>query len=317
MLNMPLSISQLKRDLHWIANSPVILDITNLPEGYWLTRPLPKKIKLVVSNYDLKQVTERLTVRKSHLLGIYYEVLWHYLLAEKLGYKLRATNLQVKSDKGTLGEFDLIYQTKNSNQFFHRELAVKYYLGLPCEPKLEQTPWSYWVGPGLRDRLDLKANKLVNKQGRLSQSTAGHELLKQQHLLPVTAEILLQGYLFYPFGSYCPPPQHANINHLMGYWLTPQQLTEFIEYKQLSASFIVLAKHEWLSAFNSSTNIIQHRLLSSAALSQYATQHFTNSPYPYPLLIASGTSHNEIWQENVRFFLVSDNWLVKARSSRR
>ncbi|MCX4024949.1 DUF1853 family protein [Endozoicomonas sp. SM1973] len=315
MTSLPLTLDQLHRDLLWIANSPVMLNLNYLPAGYWLTSPLHQYAQFAVDQYDLKKVTDCLASRKSHLLGIYYETLWHYLLAAKLNCKLQTTNLQVKSNQGTLGEFDLIYQASSSEQPFHRELAVKYYLGLPCDSSEAHSPWSYWVGPGLKDRLDLKVNKLINKQGRLSQSIEGQALLQQHQLFPVTAEILLQGYLFYPFAAHCPAPQHACIDHLTGYWLTTSQLAEFIEHNQLTDEFVLLAKHEWLSAFSNTTSAIQHRLFSSAALNHYATQHFTTSAYPYPLLIASGSSNHQFWQETLRFFLVPDDWLEKAKKT--
>ncbi|MDE1465008.1 DUF1853 family protein [Spartinivicinus poritis] len=313
MTTLQLSLDQLERDLNWIANSPVLLDLHYLPTGYWLTSPLHQHAQFTVNQHDLKNLTERLASRKSHLLGIYYETLWYYLLAEKLGSKLCATNLQIKSSKGTLGEFDLIYRASSSDQLFHRELAVKYYLGLPCHSQENVSPWSCWVGPGLKDRLDLKVNKLINKQGRLSQSIEGQTLLQERQLFPVTAEILLQGYLFYPFAAHCPAPEHAYTNHLTGYWLTSSQLSEFIDHKQLTDEFVVLAKHEWLSPFSNTTSTVQHRLFSSAALSHYATQHFTTSAYPYPLLIASGSSNHQFWQETLRFFLVPDDWLRRAK----
>lgn len=312
MPHFQLTAPQLQRDLEWIAFSPVILDIHNLPDGYWLTHQLSNKIKLQINNSDLTKIIERLASRKSYLLGIYYEVLWHYLLAEKLNYLVLATNLQIKSDKGTLGEFDLIYQASTQKKLYHRELAVKYYLGLPCDPQQSYSPWSNWMGPGLKDRLDLKINKLINKQGLLSQTTEGQTVLKQQHLFPVTPEILLQGYLFYPFELYCPPPEYAKPDHLFGYWLTTDQLESFIDAFTLSSQFTVLDKHEWLSTFSSDINKIQPRLLTQTALKAHANQHFEYSPYPFPLLIANGLPCKQNWQENLRFFLVPNNWLANA-----
>ena len=180
-------------------------------------------------------------------LGIYYENLWHFLIRQHSQLELLAHNLQVvrehQDTRTTLGEFDLIYRF--NQQIVHRELAVKFYLGVPASDS-SASPWQQWVGPGLKDRLDRKMHRLLNHQILLSDTPEGRQTLAEFDPGLVKKDILVQGRLFYPMFADCPPPVNSHPDHLRGYWLTCSEYKNWLNQKQPFDS-LILNKPFWLN----------------------------------------------------------------------
>ena len=83
-------------------------------------------------------------------------------------FRLTARNLPIMRDRRTLGELDFVYYCQHRQRHVHLETAVKFYLGVPAAHKLQWTAqqqpalsWSQWLGPGCKDRLDLKLLKML------------------------------------------------------------------------------------------------------------------------------------------------------------
>lgn len=239
------SHDSLLRALLWLQQSPVLFS----PQacGYMAKTALPETIPLYTPN---QQALESLKTGLSSYpwlpLGIYYEYLWQFLIRHHPGLSLLTHNLQVtqyhQDIKTTTGEYDLIYRTAST--VYHRELAVKFYLGVPLSDKPE-SPWQHWAGPGLKDRLDRKMHRLLDHQIRLSDTPEGQQALKAFVSGPVKKEILVQGRLFYPMFDRCPPPVHINPGHLRGYWLTISEYPSWLEQQQTTTCQI-LNKPFWL-----------------------------------------------------------------------
>ena len=91
----------------------------------------------------------------------------------------------------TLGELDVLY--RRDGCVVHREVAVKYYLaaGAGRDP-------SRWIGPGRRDRLDLKLNRLATHQLVLPSLAREAGVWPAVLPFPDRSEALLLGAWFSP-----------------------------------------------------------------------------------------------------------------------
>ena len=208
---------------------------------------LPETIPLYTPDQQaLESLKSKLTDKPWLPLGIYYENLWQFLITQHPDLTLLTHNLQVIQNqqgvKTTLGEYDLIYHT--GNRIYHRELAIKFYLGVPLS-NTSESPWHQWVGPRLKDRLDRKMQRLCHHQILLSETTEGQQALAAFDSKPVTKEILVQGRLFYPMFAHCPPPAQINPDHLRGYWLTISDYEIWLS-KRSAPNSQILKKPFWI-----------------------------------------------------------------------
>ncbi|MRI35281.1 hypothetical protein EOPP23_20125 [Endozoicomonas sp. OPT23] len=302
-----LTFDQIARDIHWIQSSPALLSQQHNP----LFIETPNLIKASDrSEYQLTRsgfstLIELLGQRRQHLLGIYYETLWQFVLSHGHNSELIATNLQVKQGNRTLGEFDLIL--RQQNQIIHRELAIKYYLGLPSSNEIPST-WNHWVGPGLKDRLDRKLNRLIDHQINLSQTEEGKTALGDITSEVIRQEILVQGYLFYPFDQPCNTPVGVSDNHLRGQWLPASKLPSYIDTLPESSVYQELPKQLWLSPFAGQEDCnIQFDEQQLVAHLQAQMQSGTA-----PKLIARCRIQGGRIIEEQRFIVVPDDWQKNA-----
>lgn len=298
-----LTFHQLTQDLDWILTSPALLN----PQADSRYIGPEKSGNTDYSEEQLQLLIEQLSHRRNHLLGIYYETLWQFVL-EQSGQVL-AKNLQVQSSDRTLGEYDLLLQTTHSQPIKHRELAVKYYLGIPGQND-QPTPWNHWVGPGLKDRMDRKLNHLLHHQITLSQTEPGKAALEKLGIKAVEQEILLQGYLFYPAFTPCPAPEQVNPKHLKGHWVAISQLEDWLSqvHNLSTAVFYPLEKSLWLSPVRGKVDISQQ--FSSERLLGHMKAQMTEEAQPR--LISQCRQKDEELHEESRFFVVPDDWEERA-----
>jgi hypothetical protein len=98
------------RDLAWACFSPPLMDTARLAVGradvencsFPLT-PL-RRAWLEKLDRDASPLLTHLSVLHSRRLGVYFESLWHFFLAQDPEVELVAHNLPVTSDGRTLGE---------------------------------------------------------------------------------------------------------------------------------------------------------------------------------------------------------------------
>ena len=279
----------LNQALQWVQSSPPLFNQIISP--LCLNRALPDDCApLEPDDHQLQRLAAFIEKKANPLLGIFYESLWQFVLNELPGCNVVAANLPVRrlnsGQVSTIGEFDLIYQHRD--QTIHRELAVKFYLGVP-ESKGQ---WQQWVGPGLRDRLDYKMHRLLHHQTLLSETEAGSATLAAREIRqPLKKEILIQGRLFYPLGTPCPPPRLSNSNHLTGHWLT---LSQFSNHQQ-NLLYQTSHKIQWLHEQCTSPRMNHEQLLRQ--LEAQDRPVYVRSIHP------KGQQH---------LFIVPDHWPARA-----
>lgn len=242
------------RDLAWVIASPPLLrapaarrgDGTHWLDDGWCAQALAlSEDWLAALDRDPSTLLVHLAGEHDHRLGSHFESLLAFWLAwpENPLYTLIARNLPVRDEGRTLGEFDFLVRERSSGEVQHWEVAVKFFLGV--QPGGEAR---HWVGPGLRDRLDLKLEHLRLHQLRLGRSPGGRRQLAALGLEEVRPVCLVKGCLFYPAGvdQQAWAPRDAAPGHLQGWW---QDHTGFLStWGGSDLRWLRLPKASWMTA---------------------------------------------------------------------
>ncbi|SEA44937.1 DUF1853 family protein [Microbulbifer marinus] len=229
-------------NLLWALSAPDIVRGSGLP---WL--PAQRRTELV-EYFSSENVSTRLASqlhdelqnadrhRSASRLGVYFENLWAFAFAHHPHYELLYRNLPLRAAGRTLGELDFVVRHRPTDHIEHWEVAVKFYL---------QVSGEYWVGPGLRDRLDIKLARMREHQLPLIRQPAARELLQRQNILINRQWALMPGRLFRPLDE--TGHLHATINpDTCHYWWG--QLDEFLfHFGGQPLRWIRLPKRTWLA----------------------------------------------------------------------
>lgn len=265
-------------DLIWILNAPSLM---NTPKGIessaWLTEQLPSDFQFLSEN----------TIRTpDKRLGIYFEDLVSLIIKKATQPNDYYRNIKIFDNKKTIGEFDFVGRSSRGD--FHLECAIKFYIRTGTGEQL-----SDYIGPGKKDRLDIKWNRLTEHQLPLSDTPLGQIACKDRGLSPTNKVMLLQGYLFHPFeeGQAVQLPIEINTNHLSGWWLRQNTLSQL----KHDCQFAILRKPYWLTP-----NV--DRPIDFEELVNEVKQH------NFPILISRGVKVDDYWEEKDRGFVVPDDW---------
>lgn len=161
--------------------------------------------------------------RRARRVGPAFEALVQWGIEQGMGYRCVASDVQIFSDKRTIGSLDLLLETSD-RKFEHWELAYKVYLQVDTEPG-----WESWVGPGHRDRLNTKVRRLLDHQLPMSETKEAHPVLAKLGVDSVSRRrVLLQGVLFSEWGK---QPSRATQAHqtAQGRWLRPSGLDSLLQ----------------------------------------------------------------------------------------
>jgi len=213
------------RDLVWVIGSPGLLDETwaayagRVVDDAWCRAQLITCFPWLAGlDNDPHSLHDFIAQRPTRRLGQYFESLIAFWLAHIPDTQMIATNLQVQNAQRTLGEYDFLFRDADGNTC-HWETAVKFYL--QAEPLFEQHAF---IGLAVRDRLDIKLDRVFQHQLELGHTPAGRAALPTGVVLKKT-QAFIKGYLFYPatqagkiFSPITPIPGVSD-NHLSGWWI--------------------------------------------------------------------------------------------------
>lgn len=256
---------------------------------------------------------------KSTRLGLYFEALWQFFIQQDEQLELIAHNLRVYREKVTLGEFDILYRDLATDEIFHLELAIKYYLNCSTtvlnRDQHFSTAYKYWVGPNTIDRLDKKLAHLLNHQIELSELQESTGVLekcgiKNTEGKSINKVIALKGMLFYPHSVAADRRFEANVanerlsnNHLHGEWI---HLEEFIERCDAYTYWCHLQKPRWISP--PTYNCVED-LISAENLAEYMGDYFSRTTRP--AMICAMREDSGSMQEVRRYFVTANSWPSK------
>lgn len=215
-------------DYSWILNSPSLMSIATEQSALsWFS-------DILHTHEDMIQPPEI----TQHRLGLYYEDLVYQLIGSSRRLIDLKRNVKVFDGRITKGEFDFIGNTDLGG--FHLECAIKFYLRTESGSELH-----HFIGPGKKDRLDLKWERMNSHQLMLSSDPLGIQACEAQGVYPKLKLLLIQGYLFHPFGEGSPNVLHQAINpfHAQGWWLKHHQLGRL----KHDGFYVVMIKPRWLT----------------------------------------------------------------------
>ncbi|MCP4598866.1 DUF1853 family protein [Neptuniibacter sp.] len=268
-------------DLDWIMNTPSLMD---LPEGVsdfkWLTD------QISLSGHEF------LPADNNKRLGIYFEDLVSQILNSAPNSIDIKRNIKVFSGKITLGEFDFIGSSPAGD--FHLECAVKFYLRVGKGDQL-----SHFIGPGKKDRLDIKWQRMLSHQLALSSTDEGTITCAELGHQPKHKILLLRGYLFHPFSEFeAASAAHVetfapdiNPEHLRGWWMRKSEA----ELLGTQYHYSIMKKPYWLSP-----NVIENYSLDELKTRLDGVD--------FPVLVNRGRFEKSRWVEKDRGFIVPEGW---------
>lgn len=291
--------TQSVRDLAQACFSPPLLRVERLEQPAASAAVSDARFELTAARRQWLQNLDRdptplldhLRAHQSRRLGLYFETLWHFFLAQDTQTDLIAHNLPVRAQGRTLGEFDCIYFCHTRQRFVHLELALKYFLGL-------QTDTVRWYGPNSRDRLDLKLQHMLTHQTQLGQAAPARAVLEQHGIDELDREIALHGYLFQP-ARHLPSPVGVAPDYRFGRWIKRRDLDAFLPTLR-APHYLVLPRLRWLgpAVLHADDDTLQAAGLAAAVNACQPTGF-------RPRLVAA---LNDEGRETARFFVVSNNW---------
>jgi len=305
------------RDLAWVMASPGLLQAA--PEGQALVTDDWCRHVYTTHENHLRQLDENpaplldaLSKCKSHRLGIYFECLLHYwlktvLCVQQLKHNVPVFQLQETGGKRTLGEFDFLFRAAEQKSVQHWEATVKFYL-----QKTDDNGQSCWVGPGNRDRFDIKLDRLFRHQLKLPDFPEAQACLMRMGAGPARSAAFIKGYLFYPLdetGAFFPEqvdavtlaPYGLSASHHKGWWLHWKKMP--VPVTTVDPRWVVLPKLRWLSPVCHEP--AEATLMDINALMEHCETHFRYQDSP--LLVAELSWQSPVWLEVSRGFVLASS----------
>ncbi|WP_066961601.1 DUF1853 family protein [Microbulbifer sp. Q7] len=181
------------RNLLWALAAPDIAPDAPLP---WLPESRRSALARFFSHTHVRAELEarllsHLEQLNNHRLGIYFEYLWAFAFTHHPDYQLLAHNFPIRDGGRTLGELDFVVRHTPDNAVEHWEIALKFYLQVG----------EYWVGPGLKDRLDIKLARMRNHQLPVAQDSTATSSLRDAGITLDRQWALMPGRLFRPLDA--------------------------------------------------------------------------------------------------------------------
>ena len=295
---------QAVRDLAWSCFGPSLIEDFSpfSPDAKHCSISLTPARKQWLEQLDQnpEPLEEHLAAVSNPRLGICFEALWQFFLQQDPSVDLIASNLPVRDQNRTLGEFDLLLFCHQQQQAIHLELAIKFYLLNPQQVQSTTgfDPFKVWLGPNCRDRFDLKLQRLIEHQSRLSATEAAGVELARLGIESPRTEIALKGGLFYHEGGQA----HGALSdtHWRGQWLPLHQLDQSLDD---NGHYLILDKQQWLSpavVFN------DEKLLDRTGLLEQLRSYFEHSERP--LMISTMIENSDCFIETERWFVTGNDW---------
>ena len=285
------------RHLYWAISSD---DLANIEGVCSLPRPENSQLLTWCREIDTKpELFESFLEENEHrLLGSYFEVIWQFFCRYFPEWQCLGSRIQIPAKGPTLGELDMICVPPDGLAR-HVELAVKFYLRHPNQSGDQP---SHWLGPRIKDRLDLKLNKLSEKQFRIIEQPITQATLEAQGL-PVAPSpcSVVKGYLFDPLdASTTKWPKEVGKPSHCGQWLPAQDIHK-IAYR--SKHWCIIDKHQWLGPYEQDDDEVTY---SSESLIAKVHNHFLQPNYALMLIAVSAQSNG--WYEDERYMVVMNGW---------
>lgn len=199
-----------------------------------------------LEQYNTKSTTESFvlnTDNKRLRLGLWVEKFVSFQLRQDPEVSILAENLQIRANKITIGELDVLLQ--KNNKPIHLEIVYKFYLYDTTQNY--SNPLEHWIGPNRKDSLIYKLNKLKEKQLPLlyHQNTAETLNYLNLDLNSFKQQVCFKAQLFLPFKSDAFPITPLNPSCISGWYINYDDIEILKDYQ-----IYIPQKLEWLSTPN-------------------------------------------------------------------
>ena len=240
-----------------------------------------------------ENLNELIDTQRRYKLGLYAEDLFLYYLEHFSPYEILAHDMQVFIEKRSIGAFDFIVRAEDGI-IEHWEMAIKYFVQY-----LPSADWINFIGPGGKDSLHRKMNKMLGRQILLGDRPPAQKGLIQNGIpLPQKKRIVSVGKLFSHFGTEFISPVDGDPNQPTGYWAF---LHQFIEYVQKNTQYLwAYRKHPYWIAPTLSNN--EHELMN-----HHEVLEFVREQEKHVMLSELKKTKNG-WEECQRWFVMPNNW---------
>ena len=310
-MKQALDISQFKhplvRELAWVVGSaPLMLDhgykdvYQTLDQAWFDEVFLEGQDWFDTLEKNAEQLESVYEEFRNDLLGKRFEQWWNFFFEQNPRFEILLSNEQLRGQKSTLGEIDLVIQDQLRGEVYHLELACKFYLSAGNSPL-----WKYWIGPGGKDVLEHKMNKLV-KQLKITDHPLAQELLQQRHIQRPKPILLMKGGFFHhlPDIPRVKTPKYATHNYPSGWWVFMKELRLILANR---GRWRVLQKDSWLCPQRTAD---ETKLLNSHQLEEYLKDHFSRGKRP--IVVAQLLPQDDGYEEIGRGFVLPDNGLFTS-----
>lgn len=309
----------LVRDLAWAVFSPSLIhsDNNQIDLGF---PPANSDDRQFLSQLDQNptELEEWMDGCKSPRLGLRFEYLWQFWINRSRPRIApndweNLFNLQINSEQRTLGELDSVSYSPSTATVIHREFAVKFYLGInsyQLRPSIRPEMPFCWVGPNVKDRLDLKRAQLLNHQLQLIDKVEARQALPDHwQWASLKRQALVRGRLYYPLALQKSTTKQVSVDWsligdqpLRGYWLPLSDLAAL-----QGENWLVLNRNQWFAPIQiCSSNSKSSTITDKGKLIQLLETHFLSQTQP--VQIAAMSLRDNYWEESERYFVVPNQW---------
>ena len=285
------------RDLAYLIASPSLLqdtmDISVVSSQEWWEWFLAAKDWMAADDQNPENLNQSINTQRQYKLGLYAEDLVLYYLRNASPYELIAHDLQSFIGKRSIGAFDFIVRAP-CGQIEHWEMAIKYFV-----QHTATNQWSDFIGPGGKDSLQRKMDKMLKRQILLGDRPEAQEGLQQKGIpLPTHKRILSLGKLFKAHHHSYVHPLHGDPTQPTGRW-TKQSL--FFEYlSQHPDRRWHHRKHpRWIAPTLLSTT---ESSMESHTLKTWLTEQKQH------IMLSELKEVRQGWQECERWFVMPNTW---------
>lgn len=309
------------RDLAWLLNSPPLLNPDDARFNGQVLCFTQEQLALI--NEWLSQLAEQLELLSLWLeqkpplhlarLGRYAEHLIEFFLLHGPTHQLIAANValrypedQRQGDHTTQGELDFLVHERGAGQYWHWELAVKYFLWVPAneasrlQPSVQDLEPSTWYGPDEVEVFSYKLQKIFGRQLR-------HRIPPPFDDRSWRAAALTRGWLFYPWNQeqIIPVMPWLHPEHLRGWWIRHQDLATL---PPTWARFEILDRQRWLAKAQGQVCFSRDTLASRCT--QRWDQLLAERQLPPSGILVAAIEENKNGEtvERARFFVVPDSF---------
>ena len=289
------------RDLAWLLASPSLLRpsalVPAISSQEWHDMFMYAKDWIQHDSQSPARLKKWIDTPRQYKLGLYAEDLFLYYLHHCSPYTVLAHDIQAFDGKRSIGAFDFIVQTPKG-VIEHWEMAIKYFVQV--QPSHS---WIDFIGPGGKDSLQRKMDKMLKRQILLSDHPKAQEGLQQRNIpIPTRKRIISIGRLFAHGNTKFVPPYSGDPLQPTGIWLKLKEFGFYLQQHQ-DAKWVYRKHPKWLSPI---CLLEENKGMDIHAVSAFLQQQEKH------VMLSQVELQKHGWVETKRLFVMPDNWKRQA-----